>query len=85
MNSSYKLDDFHEREYQQVLVRLVQARKEAGLTQMEVAQALGKPQSFVSRSETGERRIDIIELKVFAYIYEKSINWFLGKQNEISY
>lgn len=72
MNNSLKLDDFHDREYKLVLDRLVQARKEAGLTQAEVAYRLGKPQSFVSRSETGERRIDIIEFKTFASLYRKT-------------
>ncbi len=74
-----KLDDFHDREYQVVLARLYQARKKQGLTQAEVAAKLGKPQSFVARSETGERRIDIIELKAFAGLYNKKIDWFLRK------
>nr|WP_208407413.1 helix-turn-helix transcriptional regulator [Amycolatopsis granulosa] len=37
-------------------------RKEAGLTQVQVAERLGVPQSFVSKYETGERRLDVIEL-----------------------
>lgn len=77
MSDTLKLDDFHDREYQVVLTRLYQARKEQGLTQAEVANKLGKPQSFVSRSETGERRIDVIELKAFARLYYKKIDWFL--------
>jgi len=36
---------------------------EAGLTQEEVAKRLGRPQSFVSKYETGERRLDILELR----------------------
>lgn len=79
MTDTLKLDDFHEREYQAVLARLCQARREQGLTQVEVASKLGKPQSFVSRSETGERRIDIIELKAFARLYGKPIHYFLGE------
>jgi len=42
-------------------LRLVETRKAAGLTQVEVAEALGKPQSFVSKYERGERRLDVIE------------------------
>lgn len=41
---------------------LVKARTEAGLTQEEVAAALGRPQSFVSKYERGERRLDLVEL-----------------------
>lgn len=77
MSQFIPLDEFHETEYRLLLSRLVQARLDAGITQMEVAQKLGKPQSFVSRSETGDRRIDAIELKAFAKIYNKTINYFL--------
>ena len=38
------------------------ARLAAGLTQAEVASALGRPQSFVSKYERGERRLDVVEL-----------------------
>lgn len=41
---------------------LAQARYRAGLHQSEVAKALGKPQSFVSSYENGQRRIDVLEL-----------------------
>ncbi|WP_048646190.1 helix-turn-helix domain-containing protein [Nitratireductor soli] len=40
---------------------LVEARKDKGLTQAELATALGKPQSFVAKYENGERRIDVVE------------------------
>ena len=40
---------------------LVAAREEAGLTQVEVAARLNKPQSFVSKYERGERRLDFTE------------------------
>ena len=41
---------------------LVEARDKAGLRQQDVAARLRKPQSFVSKYETGERRLDVIEL-----------------------
>jgi len=40
-------------------------RKKAGLTQTELSAALGKPQSFVSKVESGERRLDLVELVEF--------------------
>ena len=40
---------------------LTKARKDAGLTQAAVATRLGRPQSFVSKYEGGERRLDVVE------------------------
>lgn len=48
-------------EYAQFAARIVEMRKTAGLTQAELAQRLGRPQSYVSKYERGERRLDIIE------------------------
>lgn len=44
-----------------LLSLLIKARKAKGLTQADVAAALGKPQSFVAKYENAERRIDVIE------------------------
>lgn len=62
--------------YQQFLGKLKQARLEAGLSQIDVAQALGKHQSYVSKCETGERRVDFVELLDFAALYKKPIEFF---------
>jgi transcriptional regulator with XRE-family HTH domain len=40
---------------------ITQARKDAGITQAELSQRVGRPQSFVSKYEGGERRLDVIE------------------------
>ena len=63
--------------YQNFLERLRAARHKAGLTQSEVATRLGRPQSFVSKCESGERRVDVVELDDFAKIYGKPISYFL--------
>lgn len=51
----------HLPEYKRLLEALATARLDAGLTQQELASRLGKPQSFVSKYEKGERRLDILE------------------------
>jgi transcriptional regulator with XRE-family HTH domain len=63
--------------YQIFLEKLRQARLDAGLTQLEVAQRLGKPQSYISKCESGERRVDFIELLDFIQQYNKSLEYFL--------
>ena len=51
------------REYVALRSLLRAIRKEAGVSQTELATRLGVPQSFVSKVESGERRIDIVELR----------------------
>lgn len=45
---------------------LIEKRKEAGLTQAEVAERLDRYQSFVATVESGQRRIDVVDLLQFA-------------------
>ena len=47
--------------YRRLVKLLIQARKEAGLTQRSLAYLLGKPSSFVAKYELRERRLDVIE------------------------
>lgn len=51
----------HSPQHQKLRELLIAARKKAGLTQAEVAERLGRPQSFVAKYEGGERRLDVIE------------------------
>ena len=48
--------------YREVIEAVVALRKEAGLTQREMASLLNREQSYVGRIETGQRRIDVVEL-----------------------
>jgi hypothetical protein len=41
-----------------------------------VAKALKRPQSFISKCECGERRVDYVELKELARLYEVSVSFF---------
>lgn len=52
--------------YRRLLRFLVEARKANGLSQQAVADKLERPQSFVSKYESGERRLDIVELLILA-------------------
>lgn len=56
----------HTPEYAGLIRILVDTRKQAGMTQQDVADRLGKPQSYVAKVEGGERRLDIVELIVLA-------------------
>ena len=72
------MSDIYSKRYQKFLKRLRKARKESDMTQFEAAAALGKPQSYVSKCENGERRVDIIELSDFADLYKKPLDFFLS-------
>lgn len=52
--------------YLKTLPVLVAARQAQGLTQVELAERLGKPQSYVSKIERGERRLDVVEFCALA-------------------
>ena len=47
--------------YKSLMGKLASLRKQAGMTQSQLAKKLGKPQSFVAKYEGGERRLDVIE------------------------
>jgi len=51
-------------EYDLLRLLLKELRTQKGLTQAQLSGALGLPQSFVSKYETGERRLDVIEARV---------------------
>ena len=48
--------------YRHMCERLTEERLANGLTQAELARALGRPQSYVAKFERGERRLDVVEL-----------------------
>jgi len=61
-----------------VLVKkLIKAREKAGLNQEDVAKKLGKTQSYISKIESCQRRIDIVQLKELAEVYKKSPSHFI--------
>lgn len=76
-NISVMPKSMYTKEYKEIIEKLKQARFEAGLRQEDVAEKLKKPQSYVSKIERGERRLDILEIKEFAKIYKKGLDFFI--------
>ena len=66
-------------DYEAFRLRLVAARESAGLTQREAAERLRRDRSFVAKCETGERRVDVVELQQFARVYRKPWSYFKPK------
>ena len=66
-------------EYQSIIKTLKARRIELKITQAQLAQVLGKPQSFVSKIESGERRLDIIEFVHIARQLSLDLNEVLEK------
>jgi len=68
-------------EYKLFCMLLQEARTKAGLTQEDVAKRLNRPQSYVSKYESGERRLDVIEFlrvtKVLRMAPEEVLNKLL--------
>ncbi len=56
--------------YQEIILRLVARRKEIGMTQCDLAEAYGEDQSFISRIERMQRRLDVYEYMVFCRILD---------------
>lgn len=65
------------KEYAYFVEKLRKAREEAGLSQVQVAKKLKRPQSHISNIETGQQRVDVIELQRFAKMYNKDIAYFV--------
>jgi len=64
-------------EHMKIVKRLKEARLGAGLDQAVVAEKLGRTQSYVSKIESGQRRFDVLQLKEFAKIYSRSLDFFI--------
>ena len=74
-----RLSPLHDPGYS-VLVKLIRdARVEAGVTQVDLAQQLGIDQSVISKIEHGQRRIDVIELKRFCDALHISLSDFVSR------
>ncbi|HDC4530280.1 TPA: helix-turn-helix transcriptional regulator [Enterobacter asburiae] len=66
-------------EYQRVISALKKARKEKGITQAQLAEALGKPQSFIAKVESGERRLDVVEFVHLARLVDADVQRIIAR------
>jgi transcriptional regulator with XRE-family HTH domain len=66
----------HSKRYRTFATRLRQARAESGLTQRELAARVGRPQTWVSKCELGERRVDFVELEDWAAACGRDLKYF---------
>jgi len=71
-------------QHKALVAALVAAREAAGMTQTQLADALGEYQSFVARLESGERRIDVIEFIGLSRVMGFNAGEILYKISEIS-
>ena len=65
------------KEYSIFVNNLRNAREEVKMTQVQVAKKLKRPQSYISKCEAGEQRIDVVELNKFAKLYKKELVYFI--------
>ena len=56
------------------------AREYLTLSQEEVAKAVGIPRAAISLIESGQRRVDVLELKKFATVYDRPVSYFTGEE-----
>jgi ribosome-binding protein aMBF1 (putative translation factor) len=68
----------HSASYAVFLKVLRATRERAGLSQEEVARRIGEKQTFVSKCERGERRIDVVELRTFCRAFGVSLSQFVA-------
>jgi transcriptional regulator with XRE-family HTH domain len=66
----------HSARYAVFLQVLRDTREKAGLTQVQLARKIGETQTFVSKCERGERRVDVIELRTFCQAFGLNLKQF---------
>lgn len=69
----------YSKDHKYLVEQLKKARIETGLDQKSVAELLKKTQSYVSKIESGQRRIDVVQLKEFSKLYKKDLDFFIKK------
>ena len=67
------------RKYRQLLDILIKARKRARMTQVKLARRLAEPQSFISKYERGQRRLDVAEFLTIAKLLKADLKGIINQ------
>jgi transcriptional regulator with XRE-family HTH domain len=76
------LKSIHSKDHQKLCGLIRRLREEQEITQLALAERLEVPQSFVSKIETGERRVDLLELKEICVALQIPLRKFVQKFEE---
>ena len=71
------LKTIYSREYSRLVMKLKEARLASGLNQTQAGKLFKKDQTFISKIESGQYKLDPIQLVKFSKIYKKEIKYFL--------
>ncbi|MBR2690449.1 MAG: helix-turn-helix transcriptional regulator [Aquamicrobium sp.] len=77
-------DTFGTERHKALIALLIKKREAAGLTQVELANKLGRYQSFVARLESGQRRVDVVEFIRLAEILGFDASSAIKKLSELA-
>lgn len=79
MSNAMAKGTIYTKEHKYLIKRLRKARLDLGLTQKEVGKKLKTSQTYISKIELGERKIDVVLLQKLAKIYKKELSYFVKK------
>lgn len=71
------MKSIYSKDHRNVALQIKKARLESNLSQQQAANILNKTQSYISKVESGQRRMDIAEIKQFAKAYKKDVSFFI--------
>lgn len=66
------------KDYRKLVSKISEARKSEGVTQRQLANKLRRTQSYVSKIESAQIRVDILQLRQIAKFLKRDINYFLN-------
>ena len=71
------INTIYSKKHKKIVEQIKKARHQSGFSQEQVAKKLKVTQSFISKIESGQSKIDIVQLSRLAKIYKKEINFFI--------